>query len=83
MSLESKLAALKIDDVPSIVEEVKSKGVKGSGLDKNYSVLVARCGSKDDNEAIAACKTVKALMEECPQSQVFVKECLAACKSLL
>ena len=80
MSLEQKLAELKIDDAPSVVETVKSEGVEKSGLAANISVLSARCGSNDDNEAIAALKTVKALAEGCPATQAFTKECLGACK---
>ncbi|KAL7579535.1 hypothetical protein ACA910_007910 [Epithemia clementina (nom. ined.)] len=79
MSLESKFAELKVEDVPSIVEAVKSQGVEKSGLAAGISVLAARCDSKDDAEALSALKTVKALAEECPESQAFIKECLAAC----
>jgi elongation factor 3 len=79
MSLEEKFAKLTVDDASSVVDTVKSQGVEKSGLAANISVLVARCGSKDDAEAIAAMKTVKALAEECPGAQPFVKECLGAC----
>jgi hypothetical protein len=81
MSLEEKLAELKIDDVPTIVELVKKDGVEKSGLASNATVLAARCASKDDAEALAAIKTVQRLVEEAPESQAFTKECLAACKS--
>jgi elongation factor 3 len=79
MSLEEKFAKLTVVDASSVVDTVKSQGVEKSGLAANISVLVARCGSKDDAEAIAAMKTVKALAEECPGAQPFVKECLGAC----
>lgn len=79
MSLESKFEALKIDDVDSIVDIVKKEGVKKSGLPGSMSILIARCESKDDDETIAAFKTVKALCEECPQTQAFTKEALTAC----
>mmetsp|Transcript_22520 Transcript_22520/g.49063 ORF Transcript_22520/g.49063 Transcript_22520/m.49063 type:complete len:1038 (-) Transcript_22520:104-3217(-) len=78
MSLEAKFAALKIDDVDSVVEAVKKDGVEKSGLAANISVLSARCESKDDSETIAACKTVSALCKECPEAQAFTKECLTA-----
>lgn len=80
MSLEEKFANLTLDDSTAIVEAVKSEGVEKSGLAANISVLVARCGSKDDAEAIAAMKTVKALAEGVPSTQPFTKECLGACK---
>ena len=79
MSLEAKFAALSIDDATSVVETVKADGVEKSGLASNISVLTARCGSKDEAEALAALKTAKALAEECPVAQIFTKECLAAC----
>ncbi len=81
MSLEEKLANLKIDDASSVVETVKSEGAEKSGFAANVSVLAARCGSSDDTEAIAALKTVKALAEGVPLAQVFTKECFGACKS--
>lgn len=80
MSLEAKLAALTIDDAPSVVETVKAEGPEKSGLAGNYETLVARCASKDEKEAIAALKTLKALAEGAPSAQVFTKECLAGCK---
>ena len=82
MSLETKFAELKVDDVPSIVEAVKSEGVEKSGLAAGISVLVSRCDSKDDAEAIPALKTVKMLAEECPSAQAFTTECLTPCKSV-
>lgn len=80
MSLEAKFAELKIDDASSIVEAVKKDGVQKSGLADHVATLAAKCESKDDNEALAALKTVKALAEECPEAQAFTKQCLLACK---
>lgn len=79
MSLEEKFASLSIDDATSVVDTVKSEGVEKSGLAANISVLAARCGSKDEDEAVSALKTVKALAEGIPEAQVFTKECLGAC----
>lgn len=83
MSLEEKFASLSIDDATSVVDTVKSEGVEKSGLAANISVLAARCGSKDEDEAVSALKTVKALAEGIPEAQVFTKECLGACKCKL
>lgn len=80
MSLEEKFSKLTVDDATSIVETVKAEGVEKSGLAANASVLAARCASSDDNEAIAAFKTVKALAESVPTAQVFTKEALGACE---
>ena len=80
MSLEAKFNELKIDDVSSIIAEVKKNGVEKSGLAANVSVLAARCDSKDDAEALAALKVVKTLAEECPESQAFLKDCVGPCK---
>ena len=79
MSLEAKFEALKLDDVTSVVDAVKKDGPQASGLADGIAVLLARCASTDDADAIAACTTVKALVEQCPASQAFVKECLTAC----
>jgi hypothetical protein len=79
MSLEAKFESLKLDDVSSVVDAVKKDGPKASGLADGIAVLIARCGGTDDADAIAACTTVKALVEQCPSSQAFVKECLTAC----
>lgn len=80
MSLEAKFAELKIDDAPSIVEEVKTNGAKKSGLAANIATLVARCDSKDEAECLAALKTVESLAKECPGVMQFTKECMGACK---
>jgi hypothetical protein len=80
MSLEAKLAELKIDDASSIVEQVKKEGALKSGLVAGLEVLKARCDSSDADDALAALKTTKMLVEECPEVQAFTKECLTACK---
>ena len=80
MALAAKFDKLTIDEVPAIVSAVKSDGVIKSGLADNWEVLQARVGSNDDKEAIAGCKVVMALLDEVPLSQIFVKECLGACK---
>jgi elongation factor 3 len=79
MSLEAKFAKLTVDDAKSVVDTVKSEGVEKSGLAANISALSARCASKDEDEALSALATVKALAEGVSEAQVFTKECLAAC----
>jgi len=79
MSIEQKLEALTLDDVPAVVDAVKAQGAEKSGLASNIEVLAARCVSKDEKEAIAAFKAVTALSTKVPESQVFTKECLGAC----
>lgn len=80
MSLAAKFENISEDGVADIVAAVKSDGIQKSGLADNWEVLQARCGSKEEKEAVGACKAVIALMTECPTAQVFVKECLGACK---
>ena len=82
MSLEALFASLKIDDVNAVVEAVKKDGAETSGLAENITVLVARCDSADEAEALAALKTVTQLCIECPQAQAFTKDCLSACTLL-
>jgi len=79
MSLADKFENISEDKVADIVAAVKSDGLEKSGLAANWEVLQARCGSKDEKEAVGAAKAVIALMTEVPASQVFVKECLGAC----
>lgn len=80
MSLAAKFENISEAEVPAIVAAVKSDGLQKSGLADNWEVLQARVGSKEEKEAVGACKAIVALLEECPLSQVFVKECLGACK---
>jgi len=80
MSLAAKFENITEAEVPAIVAAVKADGLKKSGLADNWEVLQARCGSDDEAQAVGAAKAVVALMTECPTSQIFVKECLGACK---
>ncbi len=80
MSLEEKLANLTLGDDKIVVETVKKEGVEKSGLAANIEVLAARCASQDDNDALLALKTLKALVEQAPESHPFTKDCLTACK---
>ena len=83
MSLAAKFEKMSLDEIPSIVSAVKADGIIKSGLADNWEVLQARVGSSDEKEAVAACKAIIALLEEAPVSQIFVKECLGACKLIL
>lgn len=77
MSLEEKFGALSLADVPTVVETAK-KDIKG--VADGIEALKARCESKEDAEAIAAMTLVQKFMEDVPEAQAFVKECLGACK---
>jgi elongation factor 3 len=79
MSIESKLENLSLGDEPSIVAAVKADGAEKSGLAAGIGALVAKCGSKDEAEALAALATAKALAEGAPEGEAFTKDCLAAC----
>jgi elongation factor 3 len=78
MSLESKLANLSLGDETSVVEAIKADGVEKSGFASNISGLIAKCASNDDNEAIAALTTVKAIAEGAPEAEAFNSQCLTA-----
>lgn len=80
MSLEAKFAELSVGDETSVVETIKSDGVKKSGFAENIEALKAKCDSKDEAEALAGLKTVKAVAEGAPEAGAYVKECLSACK---
>jgi len=79
MSLESKIANLSLGDEPSIVEAIKADGVEKSGFASNISALAAKCASKDDDEALAALATVKAVAEGAIEAEAFNKDCLTPC----
>jgi elongation factor 3 len=79
MSLESKLANLSLGDEQSVVEAIKAEGVEKSGFASNISALAARCMSENDDEALAAFATVKAVAVGAPEAEAFNKECLTAC----
>jgi hypothetical protein len=83
MSLESKFEKLSIGEEASIIEAIKKDGVDKSGFASGIDVLVAKCDSSDDNEALAALATAKAIAEGCPEAEAFNKECLTACKFVL
>lgn len=82
MSIESKLASLTLGDEPTVVSLVKESGVEKSGYAANINVLMAKCASKDEKEALAGLKLVKTMAEECPEAEAFTKECLTAGKLL-
>jgi len=78
MSLESKLENLSLGDEASIISQIKSEGIEKSGFSSGIDVLIARCASKDEKEALAALNLVKALAEGVPETEALTKECLAA-----
>ena len=78
MSLESKLANLSLGDEASIIAQIKTDGIEKSGFSSSIDVLVARCGSNDEKEALAALTFVKALAEGVPEAEALTKECLGA-----
>ena len=80
MSLESKLASLSLGDESSVVEAINTEGVVKSGFAAGISALAAACASKDEEAALAALATVKAVAEGSPAADAFTKECLTACK---
>ena len=80
MSLEEKFNSLSIGDEASILEAIKSQGVEKSGFAASIDVLVAKCDSKDDDEALAALATALELAKACPEAEAFTKECLTSCK---
>ena len=83
MSLESKFEKLSIGDESFIVDAIRKDGVDKSAFANNIDVLVAKCGSTDDSEALAAMATSKALAEVCPEAEAFNIDCLTACKMVL
>jgi hypothetical protein len=83
MSLESKFENLSIGEEASIIEAIKKDGVDKSGFASSIDVLVAKCDSTDDDVALAALATAKAISEGCPEAEAFNKECLTACKFVL
>jgi len=78
MSLESKLANLSLGDEASVVEAINADGVEKSGFASNISGLIAKCGSKDEAEALAALATVKAVAEGAKDAEPFNIQCLGA-----
>jgi hypothetical protein len=82
MSLEEKFSSLSIGDESAIGDAIKEEGVEKSGFADNIDVLVAKCASNDDDEALAGLATTLALAKGCPEAEAFTKECLTACKLL-
>lgn len=80
MSLADKFNALSIGDESAIGDAIKAEGVEKSGFADNIDVLVAKCASKDETEALPALATTLALAKGCPEAEAFTKECLTACK---
>lgn len=81
MSLEAKFAELSVGDEASIVDAIKADGIVKSGFADNIEALKAKCASKDESEALAGLKTVKAIAEGVPEAGACIKECLSACLS--
>ena len=79
MSLEEKFAALSVGDEASIVEAIKKDGIEKSGFAASVEALKAKCASEED-DALPALQTVKAIAEQAPEAEAIVKECLGACK---
>jgi elongation factor 3 len=79
MSLESKLASLSLGDESSVVEAIKNEGVSKSGFATNYLSLCASIEGSDDDAALAALATVKAVAEGAPEAESFNKLCLGSC----
>ena len=80
MSLESKLTNLSLGDENSVVEAIKAEGVEKSGFASNVSALCGAIEGSDDDAALAALATVKAVAEGAPQAEAFNKVCLHSCK---
>mmetsp|Transcript_6840 Transcript_6840/g.8526 ORF Transcript_6840/g.8526 Transcript_6840/m.8526 type:complete len:1039 (-) Transcript_6840:80-3196(-) len=81
MSLESKLANLSLGDETSVVEAINTEGVIKSGFAANVSALCGAIEGKDDDAALAALATVKAVAEGAKSAEPFNKECLSSCIS--
>jgi len=62
-----------------VVEAINTEGVVKSGFAAGISALAAACASKDEEAALAALATVKAVAEGSPAADAFTKECLTAC----
>jgi len=76
MSIESKLENLSLGDEASLIAQIKSDGIEKSGFSASIDILVARCASKDEKEALAALSFAKALAEGVPEAEALTKECL-------
>ena len=78
MSLESKFATLSLGDAASVVATIVAEGVEKSGFASNISVLIAKCASEDDAEALAAFATVQAVALGAVEAECFNIMCLGA-----
>lgn len=78
MSIESKLEKLSLGDESSLVESVKTDGPVKSGYAAAIDVLIIKCASKDEKEALAALALVKLMASEAKNADAFTKECLTA-----
>jgi len=76
MSIESKLENLSLGDEASLTAQIKSDGIEKSGFSGSIDILVARCASKVEDEAVSALTFVKALAEGVPEAEALTKECL-------
>jgi len=74
-----KPTTLSLGDVSSLVESIKTQGVEKSGFAANVSDIAAKCASDNEEEALAAFATVKAVAEGAPEAEAFTKECLTVC----
>jgi len=73
------LEKLSLGDESSLVEKVKAEGVVKSGLADSIDALVAKCASKNEEDALAGLAAAKALAEGAPGAEAFTKQCLSAC----
>lgn len=78
MSIESQFEKLSLGDEPTLVAKVKAEGAEKSGYAASIDVLIAKCASKDEDEAVAALTLVKAMATGAPKAEAYTKECLAA-----
>jgi len=78
MSIESKLEKLSLGDEASLVAKVKAEGPEKSGYAGSIDILIAKCASKDEADALPALALVKAMSKDAPNADAFTKECLTA-----
>jgi len=78
MSIEERLEKLSLGDEANLVETVKNDGPVKSGYATGVDVLVIKCASKDEPEALAALALVKAMATDAKNADAFTKECLTA-----
>jgi len=76
--MEALFEKLSLGDESNVVDTVKSKGAIKSGYAAAIDVLVIRCASKTEAEALAALALVKKMSEEVVSACGYTKECLTA-----